>query len=520
MPTEDKTLTTMLTIPQGLIKAELEGLYGTNVLQDMRNIISLYDVYENGAEFPKDINKDFTPADLRFKLAKSIINKMARFMFSKTLDFYVDTPTDVPKEQKEANQEAASVYQTLIDRVLQHNKFSQVILKACKDCLVGKRVALLLNINEECGMQITFHPSLEFVYDIDEDDPHQVGKIVVFYNMNDAKAKKDQRIYKKKWWKENGFAHYSESIYDGQGQLVETIADNMVTKFTHVPAWVIVNEGLTGDLMGESEINDLESLEKWYSRLCCADMDAERQGMNEIRYTIDADPNSVKGLSIAPGAFWDLASDPNQPMDKAAQVGVLQSSMGYTNALGSTLNRLKNGLYEQAAVPNVSPEALQGVVTSGKTLKAIYWDLIVRCDEKMLSWSDALIGLCKSIIEGAKLYPNALSRYNVDTLPDVEYDIRVENQYSLPEDEAEEKTIDLAEVSAQTMSRKRYMKKWHGLTDNEADEELKQIALERELLEDSYAAEPPGEEIFPEEEESPEESEEQPEEQEEEEAEE
>lgn len=507
------TLGTILSIPPGLIKAELEGLYGSNVLQDMRDIIELYDVYDNGCEFPKDVNKDFTPADLRFKLSKQIINKIARFMFSKPPDIYVDTPTDVPKEQKEANTQAASVYQTLIDRVLQTNKFPQAILKACKDCLIGKRVALLFNVSEENGMQLMFHPSLEFVYDVDTNDPNRLGKIVVFYNLNEAKAKRDQRIYKKKFWMgEDGFAHYAEAVYDGQGQIIETVAEDMTTKFQSIPGWVITNEGLTGDLMGCSEIDDLDAMEMWYSRLSSADMDAERQGMNEIKYTIDAAPSSVKNLSIAPGAFWDLASDPNQPMDKAAQVGVLTSSMGYTSALGNTLNRLKNGLYEQAAVPNVSPEAMQGVVTSGKTLKAIYWDLIVRADEKMLAWSDALIGLCKCIIEGAKLYPKSISKYNIEALPEVEYDIRVENQYSLPEDEIEEKQIDLAEVTAQTMSRKRYMKKWHRLTDDEADEELKQIALERELLEDSYAAEsPPGEEV-PTEENPPEEEEEQPEE--------
>ncbi len=35
------------------------------------------------------------------------------------------------------------------------------------------------------------------------------------------------------------------------------------------------------------------------------------------------------------------------------------------------------------------------------------------------------------------------------------------------------------------MTRKAYMKKWRGLTDDEVQEELQQIALERQLLEDS-----------------------------------
>ena len=81
-------------------------------------------------------------------------------------------------------------------------------------------------------------------------------------------------------------------------------------------------------------------------------------------------------------------------------------------------------------------------------------------------------------------------QYIDEALPTVDYTIRVDNQYPLPEDEQEEKQTDLAEVNAQTMSKKAYMKKWRNLTDDEADEELRQIAKERELLEDSFV-EPP-----------------------------
>ena len=49
----------------------------------------------------------------------------------------------------------------------------------------------------------------------------------------------------------------------------------------------------------------------------------------------------------------------------------------------------------------------------------------------------------------------------------------------------EEKNMDLSEVESKTMSRKAYMKKWRGLTDDEVQEELEQIALERQMLEES-----------------------------------
>ena len=46
----------------------------------------------------------------------------------------------------------------------------------------------------------------------------------------------------------------------------------------------------------------------------------------------------------------------------------------------------------------------------------------------------------------------------------------------------EEKDADRSDVLSQTMSRKAYMKKWRELTDEEAEEELNQIALEAQMF--------------------------------------
>ena len=479
-------VTRLLNIPTGIIKTELEGLYGTKVLQDMYEVIRLYDVYEHGASYVQEGQLDYTPADLRYKTTRALLDKEVRFLFSKPPDFYVDAELGNSKEERKRSKDAAGVYQKLIDNVLKENSFANALLKAAKDCFIGKRVALMFNINEDSGIQVSFLPSLEFVYDVDPNNVNILTKIVAFYGLNDAKSKIDQRIYKKKYWLENGVCWYSEEVYNGTGALVETLQEPTATRFNFIPAWVIINDGLTGDLVGVSEIEQLEDYESWYSRLAAADMDAERKGMNPIRYTVDASPESTKGLSISAGAFWDLSTDQNQAQDRTAQVGVLDSPMNYSSALGTTLDRIKNTMYEQCAVPNVSPEAMKGVVSSGKTLKAIYWDLIVRCDEKMIAWRPALEFLAKCIIEGVRLYPKAGQFYIDEALPDLAYDIRVDNQYSLPEDEQEEKQTDLAEVNAQTMSRKAYMKKWRNLDDDEAEEELRQIALERQILEDSF----------------------------------
>ena len=474
-----------LRVPFSLISTELEGLYGSQLLAEMQEIIGYYQVYEKGADFKTEGSKgDYIPSDLRFKQASTLVNKESRFLFSRSPDLWVDVPVE---GNDEAAKKANTILQNLVDRVMEKNHFRSKLLKAAKDCFIGKRVAYFVNFNEEKQtIKVDFIPSLEFVYETDEDDTDTITKIVAFYTVVDNQIKTDQRIYKKKYWMENGYCHIEEAIYDGQGTLVEEITPARATKFTYIPAGVIVNDGLTGDLLGESEIASLKTFEGWFSRLSNADMDAERQGMNPVRWARDMNPESTKNLSIAAGSFWDLQTDQNSADGVTGEVGVLETSMNYTSAITSTLNRIKSSMYDSIDMPDVSPEALKGIVSSGKTLKAIYWGLTVRCDEKMLTWRPAIENIMRIIIEGSKLYPGSASGYVQEPIPDVEFDVRVDNQYPLPEDETEEKTIDLAEVAGQTMSRKAYMKKWRNLTDDEADAELKQIALERELLEDSF----------------------------------
>lgn len=479
---------TKLKIPNSFITAELSGLWGSAVLTEMNEILGYYKVYEKGAEFNSEgSNGDYVPADLRFKQATSLINKEARFLFSRSPDLWVRTEGE--SEQERAQR---SILQGLVDEVLKANKFKSKLLKAAKDCFIGKRVAYLVNFDEEKRtIKVNFIPSLEFVYETDPDDTEVITKLVAFYTTVDAEDRNIQRIYRKRYWMQDGFCWIEEGIFDGMGNEVEKITPTRSTKFPYIPAGVITNDGLTGDLLGESEIAGLDNFESWFSRMANANIDSERKGMNPVRWAMDLNPNSTKGLSVAPGAFWDLQTDQAVPEGISGKVGVLETTPGYTQDLNYTLARIRSAMYEQVDVPDVSPEALKGVVSSGKTLRAIYWGLIVRCDEKMLAWRPALEHIVQAIIDGARLYPGSATRYITDQIPDVPFTVEVDNQYPLPEEENEEKTIDLAEVEAQAMSRRAYMKKWRNLTDDEADEELKQIAREREILEDTYSATPP-----------------------------
>lgn len=473
-------------IPYALLNEEIEGS-SNELSKELTEIASYYKAYNEGSKFnPEGTAGDYTPATLRYRLAASLINKEARFLFAERPDIKIDAKGDLGKVTQETK-DALTIMQDLIDTVLKKNKFEKILLQAARDCFIGKRVAGIINFNEESGVTITFLPAMNFLYETKLDNPEVLDKFVSFTIIRDRQSLKDKLIYKKKFKMETQsdgkeICYMEEKLYNGAGSLVETISEYQPTLLDRIPVAIFTNDGLLGDEDGISEMQILSDYEAWFSKLSNSDIDSMRKNMNPIRYTVDMDSSSTANLSSAPGSFWDLASDQNIDNSHAA-TGIIESSMNYSTALGETLKRIKATMYEQIDMPDISLESLQGIITSGKALKGIYWPLIVRSKEKMKTWGPEIEYMIDTIIQGAIVYPNCIKRYTDDTITPVSYEIHVENKYPLPEDETEEKQNDLSEVSEMTMSKKSYMKKWRGLTDQEADEELNQIAIEKAMFE-------------------------------------
>lgn len=478
-----EVLTAFNRIPYALINAEVGGAT-KDTLDELTQICKYYKVYKKGASFTVEgTNGDYVPAKLKYKMAASLINKEARFLFAEPPDITVEQKGDVGKITDDAKN-ALTVMNDLVKTILDSNKFEEALIKAAKDCFVGKRVAGLVNFNEEDGVTLTFLPSTQFIYETKVGNPNVLTKFVCFIIVKDSITLSEKRIFKKKFVLEDGVVYLEEVMYDGAGRELEVVTEYQETLMPMIPASIFINDGLTGEDDGESEVELLQDYEAWYSKLSNADIDAERKSMNPTKYVVDMDANSTKKLSTAAGALWDLGSDQN--LDKPAPaVGILEPDMNYSEALKTSLDRIKTVGYEQIDMPNITLESMQGAITSGKSLKAIYWPLIVRCKEKMKMWGPQLRQLVHIIIQGAMVYPNCIKQYTNDTITAVDYEITVEQNTPLPEDELEEKNMDLAEVESKTMSRKAYMKKWRRLTDDEVRDELEQIALERQLIEDA-----------------------------------
>lgn len=484
---EVNKITAYINIPYFMLNDELDNSVRGEWENEFNSIVKYYRAYKEGSKFKTEgSNGDYVPSSLRYKKAAMIINKEARFAFANPPTFNVNMDS-VDTKYKEED----AILQKYLDKVLNKTNFNGKIIKALKDCFIGKRIAIVLNFNEETGITITFLKSLEFIFETSGKDDDDLSKFVSFYKMNKTQQLFEQRWFKKKYTKESDGVYLLEEIYSGDGNLVETVTPRTKIKFNYIPAAIVLNDGLTGEFDGESELKDLIEPEGYYSKLANADMDAERKGMNPIKYAIDADQKSTDRnlLSTSPGSFWDIQSDQDKPEVRQSKVGILEANMSYSEPLKVTLDRIENDMYNIVDVPNITNEQLSGIITSGKTIRALYWGLTVRCDEKMLSWGHALQFIATAIIEGGILYPNCIKKYtDGDKLPEIPFDIFVENNYPLPDDINEEKTMDIAEVESKVMSRKSYLKKWRNLSDEEADEELRQVKYENELLDDSYLA--------------------------------
>lgn len=483
-------LTAYNKIPYALINNEVDG-GTTEIITELKQIAEFYKIYKKGIKFTAEgTGGHYVAAQLRYKKVATLINKEARFLFGGTPDIKIEAEGDVGKITEEAKAQLTTL-QNLVNKILEANKFENILLKGAKDCFIAKRVALTVNFNEEYGVTLQFVPALNFIYETRFDNSEVLTKFVSFTTVRDRKNLAEKRIFKKKFVLETetdeegntkDICYLEEVVYDGAGREIEVLTEYQPTLLDRIPAVVIVNDGLTGEMYGESEVEALKDYEQWYSKLSSADIDAGRKGMNGIKYAVDMTHTSTKNLSTSPGSFWDLSSDQN--LDKPnPQVGVLENSMNYSSALDTTLRRIRASMYEEVDVPDVTLENIQGIVTSGKAMKCLYWPLIVRCGEKMKVWGPAIKYIIDVIIRGSMVYPNCIKRYTNAILSPVDYEIEVVQNYPLPEDEQEEKEMDLAEVAQKTMSLKTYMKKWRNLTDSEVEEELQQIAYEASLLE-------------------------------------
>lgn len=454
------------------IQTELAGLYGASVIRELSEIIELYRWYDGPAQdWTTASGLAYKPSKIKTNLIKKLIKEESRFMAGRAPEIRI-----VPDDSKHTK--GAEELEDWLADVFRMTRWESKLIKGVRDCFIGKRVAIKLSGAPGKPLGISFHPSLEFVYEVADDNPDALQKIIFFYQIASEELERSkQRVWRQKYWMEGGKCLLHEALYDGYGQLIRTEHESEDTKLSFIPAYVVINDGLNGDLSGESDVAELIDNQGQYNRLRSDDGDALKFNMFPMRVFTDASQDSMDDIKIAPSATVDLSTDQAAAEGKQAKAEILESHFAYGEQLEKTLSRIRNDMHDLIGVPNVSMEQLKGAMASGQSMRALYWSLICRCEEKWAEWDDALMWVVERLMAMARLY-------GAVKLPEIDYAIKIEHLYPIPEDEEDEREADLAEVGQQARSRKSYITKWQPEAD--ADGELVQIAKEKRLLQDAF----------------------------------
>ena len=252
--------------PIQMLVSELGGLYGSAVLQDIGRTIELYDFYDGkGQDWNTPAGLDYKPTKKRVNLVKKLIKREAGFMFGRTPELTYTFATASPGALDEA--------QGLLNDVLHRSGFQNKLIQAGRDCFIGKRIAVKVSGGKDKDIRVSFRPSTEFVYSVMDDDCDVLSKIIFFYQTNNEYDREKQRIWKQKFFMRDGRCFLNEGIYNGFGQLIEG-GNDADTGLDFIPCYVVINDGLPGDLMGESDVAELMDLQNAYNRLISDDADA------------------------------------------------------------------------------------------------------------------------------------------------------------------------------------------------------------------------------------------------------
>lgn len=448
---------------------QLEGVMQGHLAR-INKINKWYELYEGKQEWPVKSGLDYTPTRKITNFIKKLIDKKARFMFGREPFFNLQGIDEEKTQQKEE----------LLQEILKNNKFHSKLLKAKKDCSIAGKVAIKLWAEKEKGVKIVFSPAQEFIEFTNIDNVDELEKVIFFYSLNDEDKKEDQRINKQVWEIVDGKCILNEGVYDGYGKLVEKKFDNYANGLDFIPAIIINNGGLTGSTKGYSDVEILWENQDSYNKLKSDDIDALKFQMFGETVITDASQESLESITIAPGAIIDLQTDPLQSnQGRQASAGRLESGFAYGEKYKETISRIKSDMYDLMDIPDTSLEQLRGLMASGKSMKAVFWDILATCDEDWTEWGPALeqmVGYVFKMIDVYNLYKSReLAKY--------ETTLNIERYYPIPENEIEQRQLELDEVVAGVRSKKTYINTWSKVDD--VEKELERITREKQQ-EDNY----------------------------------
>lgn len=444
-------------------QAKNDYFYYKGKCQDEKLVINDPDTIGQSWKVNDDI--DYVPTqDIRNKVGP-LLRKQARFMFS--------VPPDILfKPYKVEDKDNCEELRQFIDEILSDNGFWSDTMKAFLDCTIRRRTLLRIEANENMPINIFYNYIDDFTYKTSSNNYKKLQQVILAVQEPDTA---DLNVSEQIWYRhtyslENNICMHKIEKFQN-GKFDEPVSmEELNTGLDKLPAWVILNDAMLGDIYGQSDITDLRDAQNSYNRKISDYADALRFNMFGERVIIDADENSVNSCKVAPGAIIPLQSIDE---DHKADAKRLESSFTSAEPAEKFLDRAEHDMYEMLDMPR--PDELKNV-PSAKALKYLYNDLIARCNEKWNTWEPILKDLIGLIIECCSKF-NCYKEWNHEW-DNLEFNIVFNHNFPIPEDIDDKKNLAMAEVQNNVRSHKSYIKDFSNTedVDGEMDEIIKDIA--------------------------------------------
>lgn len=404
-------------------------------------------------------NVDYIPTqDIRNKV-KPLLKKQARFMFGKE-------PTITFKPNNLNDKEKCEELRKFIDDVFENNKFWKNTRKAFLMSTIKKRVLLRVEANPGMPVKIKYENIEDFYYKEIEDTLVEVKFFEADRNNVFVEKEEDKlyhlHIYFYKSLEEGKtpVAWYRKETYKGDDLEKPIEKAETPTGFDKIPCWLIKNGGELNDIFGESDLEDLKDIQNQYNRKISDFADALRFQLFGAESIIDANPDDVNKLKVAPGAIHAIRTR-EEAEGKQATHQRLEYNFGSSEAINSFLDRSTQDMNFILDMPALKDLAN---IPSAKAMKYLYNDLIARCEEKWNDWEPVFKDLIDYIIEASKHCYCGCFKEEWRAL---DYTTIFTHNYPLPSDEEDKKKLGLDEVEKNTRSIRSYLKEFSNEEDTE-----------------------------------------------------
>ncbi|WP_142415417.1 phage portal protein [Hathewaya massiliensis] len=413
---------------------------------------------------------DYVPSQVVDNKVKPLINKQARFMFGRSPDILFK-----PFDKKD--REKCEDLRRYIDSILGASKFWSNTMKTFRIASVTKRVMLRLEANPGQPVRLYYHDINDFNYEVDPNDANKLKSVVLIRQDSSTSNSEDD---KQLWYRYTYFLKENEEDNKSSCFLKKEtfIANNldtpidteeMDTGIDKIPCWIIVNEQSIINPYGSSDIKDLKPLQESYNKRLSDLNDSLRFSMFGQTTIIDATEDTVNACNIAPNALMALRSIEDSEGKRQAQVKRIESSFNNVEGVLKFLDKIDKSMHEKIGVPH--PEQLRNI-PSAKTLKYIYSELVARCDEKWHDWEPAIRQMIRLIVQACGKF-NCYEDWNTEW-NDLLYNIVLDKNYPIPEDEEDKKRLAMEEVRTNVRSHRSYIKDFSN--EEDAESALKEIA--------------------------------------------